>query len=345
MPYHPAMRPASTLLLILTLATGLHGAAPRATDEILSAVQARLEDGGSMDELIAELDNLKLAELKLVRIDVDKAWDQLKGAYLSAFASEAKSQHSGEFRQENARLIRTSREEFHRVRGMAEDPMKPLLKSVSRPAIDQLRELLLPDPQRILDVAGPALKQQREMVMRLATFRQGVLAAVVASGETDAAQEIRDGESAVANELSGLPRDGLRIMADNAKIAAKAEIPENERIGIEDLNLMRLLVGQNALRIDPKLCEAARGHSEDMKTLGFFAHESPVPGKKSPSDRAAKAGTSGGGENIYVGSTSPLAANQGWFYSPGHHKNMFSPGYGRVGLGNHGTHWTQMFGR
>ncbi len=194
-------------------------------------------------------------------------------------------------------------------------------------------------------IAGPDLRKRREMVMRLATFRQGVLETVVATGDISSGGEIKAGEAAVAGELSGLPRDGLRIMEDNLKVARKEELPENERIGIEDLNLMRLLVGQNALRIDLKLCEAARGHSEDMKTVGFFAHDSPVPGKATPSARAAKAGTSGGGENIYMGSTSPLAANKGWFYSPGHHKNMFSPGYGRVGLGNFGVHWTQMFGR
>jgi len=339
------MRLISTLLLLLVLTGSASGAAPRATDEILSGVQTRLEEGGSLDEFIEELGKLRIAELKQIRGDVDKAWEQLKGAYLAAFEAEAKSQHSGTSRNENARLIRTLRADFQRVRGMGEAAMKPLLKSTSRPAVDQLRELLLPDARRILDVAGPGLREQRNMVMRLATFRQGVLEAVVATGEIDSAGEIRAGEAEVANELSGLPRDGLRIMADNFKVARKAELPESERIGIEDLNLMRLLVGQTALRIDLKLCEAARGHSEDMKTLGFFAHDSPVPGKRTPSARAAKAGTSGGGENIYMGSTSPLAANKGWFYSPGHHKNMFNSGYGRVGLGNYGSHWTQMFGR
>jgi uncharacterized protein YkwD len=210
--------------------------------------------------------------------------------------------------------------------------------------VDRLREILIPDPQRILEIAGPDLRRQREIVMRLATFRQGVLTAVVATGDIDSAAEIATGESATASELSGLPPDELRVMEDNLKAARKAELPENERIGIEDLNLMRLLVGQSALRIDLKLCEAARGHSEDMKTLGFFAHNSPVPGKSTPSARAAKAGTSGGGENIFMGSTSPLGANMGWFYSPGHHKNMFNPGYHRIGLGNYGVHWTQMFG-
>ncbi|NIP94792.1 MAG: CAP domain-containing protein, partial [Akkermansiaceae bacterium] len=95
---------------------------------------------------------------------------------------------------------------------------------------------------------------------------------------------------------------------------------------------MRLLVGLPALELDPKLCEASRGHSEDMSKLGFFSHTSPVPGKATPSDRARRAGTSGGAENIYTGSRNPEAANKGWFYSPGHHKNMFNPGYRRIGL-------------
>ena len=298
-----------------------------------------------MDDLIVELDKLPLTELKKLHADVEQAWTMVSGNYLAAFGDEAKQQHSGKASQGKSKRIRTLRADFHRVRAMPEGPMKAALKATSRPAIDELREILLPNSKRILEIGGAPLKQQRDLALRLATFREGVRNAIVAIEETHSTAEIHDAEAAIAAELSGLPRDGLRIMADNRKAAAKVELPENERIGIEDLNLMRLLVGQNALRIDPKLCEAARGHSEDMKTLGFFAHDSPVPGKKSPSARAAKAGTSGGGENIYMGSKNPLAANKGWFYSPGHHKNMFNPRYGRVGLGNFGVHWTQMFGR
>jgi uncharacterized protein YkwD len=105
-----------------------------------------------------------------------------------------------------------------------------------------------------------------------------------------------------------------------------------------------LYVGLGALELDPQLCEAARDHSKDMAEQNFFAHESPVPGKKTPWDRAAKAGTTASGENIFAGSVDAHAANLGWFYSPGHHKNMFSPGQRRIGLGRHGSHWTQMFG-
>ena len=74
-----------------------------------------------------------------------------------------------------------------------------------------------------------------------------------------------------------------------------------------------------------------------------FAHESPVEGKRTPWDRAARFGTSASGENIAGGQTTGAGANLGWWYSPGHHKNMLG-GFGRVGLGRSGELWTQMFG-
>lgn len=341
-----AMRSLPTLLCVFLLTAGILPAAPpRAADEILAAVQTRLVEGGDMDELIDALDELPRAELKKLAADVEKAWVATRDSYASAFQAEARSQYSGRSRQENSKRIRDLRQQFHEVRGMPEGPMKAALKSKSRPAIDELRELLLPSPARILEVGSQKLRQQRLLTLRLAEFREGVREVVVATGEEDSEALITEAERQAAEECSGLDRDGLRIMDENRKIAAKAELPEPERLGIEDLNLMRLLVGLKAVRTDPKLCDAARGHSEDMQKLNFFAHQSPVPGKRSPSDRAARAGTSGGAENIYMGSTNPLSANKGWFYSPGHHKNMFNPGQGRVGLGNYGTRWTQMFGR
>ncbi len=81
-----------------------------------------------------------------------------------------------------------------------------------------------------------------------------------------------------------------------------------------------------------------------MKEKGFFAHDSPVPGKATPWARAKLAGTSASAENIYSGGSDPKGANRGWFFSPGHHKNMFG-GHQRIGLGHYGGRWTQMFGR
>lgn len=110
------------------------------------------------------------------------------------------------------------------------------------------------------------------------------------------------------------------------------------------LNAERTLVGLAPLTLDEKLSNAARGHSEDMVRLGFFAHESPVEGKKTPWDRAAKAGTSASGENIYAGSTNPQAAYDGWFASDGHRFIMFMDGAERLGVGICASTWTMMTG-
>ncbi len=95
--------------------------------------------------------------------------------------------------------------------------------------------------------------------------------------------------------------------------------------------------------IDVKLCTASRGHSEDMKKHRFFSHTSPVPGKRSFSQRAALAGSSASSENIARGARTGERVIMQWWYSPGHHRNMLG-GASRIGLGHHAGFWTQMFG-
>ncbi len=132
------------------------------------------------------------------------------------------------------------------------------------------------------------------------------------------------------------------VLVKNRALAAELPEPE-EAAGVLDLNRLRLVLGLNALLLDVKLCAASRDHSNDMRTLGFFDHTSPVEGKKTPWDRAARFGTSAGAENIAAGHETGAGANLGWWYSPGHHKNMLA-GHARVGLGRSEAFWTQMFG-
>jgi uncharacterized protein YkwD len=112
------------------------------------------------------------------------------------------------------------------------------------------------------------------------------------------------------------------------------------------LNAERDVTGLTPLRLEEKLSAAAAGHSADMARLGFFAHESPVEGKKSPWDRARLAGFQGNasGENIFAGSASPAAAYHGWFGSDGHRFIMFGQGPNVLGVGVSGSHWTMMTG-
>lgn len=112
------------------------------------------------------------------------------------------------------------------------------------------------------------------------------------------------------------------------------------------LNEARSLFGLRPLRLDEQLSLAATDHSKDMASLGFFAHQSPVPGKKSSADRARRAGFKHrcSGENIFVGSSSPAAAYQAWFASDGHRFIMFAQNPNLIGVGPHGKHWTMMTG-
>ncbi len=136
-------------------------------------------------------------------------------------------------------------------------------------------------------------------------------------------------------------RQEQTIMANNS--ALKGQVPAAEYEQIWLTNLYRILVGKVPLKINPKLCDAAREHSSDMKEHKFFAHESPLPGKRTPGDRAQRHGASAGGENIFMGNKTADAAFWAWFLSLGHHKNMLG-GYAEIGVGNHDTYWTQMFG-
>jgi uncharacterized protein YkwD len=111
-------------------------------------------------------------------------------------------------------------------------------------------------------------------------------------------------------------------------------------------NYERVVVGLRPLFVEEKLSSAAEGHSSDMASKDFFDHESPVPNKKTPWDRAKLAGFDGqaSGENIFMGSTNYQAAYNGWFGSDGHRFGMFSDGPNCMGVGISGVHWTMMIG-
>ena len=328
------------LLLAAGLLVPLSARAQQPVDELLATFQSRLEQGGDIDDLCDSLENLESAHQKALVAQLEKTWPGVRDRYLAAFAAASKQGASGS-RNEGQRRIRELRASFMQVYAMGEGPMKPKLKEVSKPAVDELRKLLSPTPDELLSTAAPVLKMQRDAARKLAQFRDAALDAMLSSTPADSREQLAAAESKVAAEAGGLPRDGLKILEKNRKIV---EDEAEEAKGIEECNLLRMYVGLGALELDPKLCEAARDHSKDMAEEGFFAHESPVPGKKTPWDRAAKAGTTASGENIYMGSADSHSANMGWFYSPGHHKNMFSPGQRRIGLGQHGSHWTQLFG-
>lgn len=333
------------LFLLLPLLTLIQiKAATLTTNEILVRLQTIIESDKGFGDLVSDLEHLENKELIPLLKEFDHTWPQLRDRYLEDHNNFVKSQFTGEAKTKVNRKIRQHRKDFMMVYQLGENAMKPLLKTKSMPAIEALKKLIMPDTSQIFATAPAALGQQRKIVLALAKFRDAIVDTAVLHDEEKAETNILSTEKETIATFAGLPREGLRIIKENDKVAKKENIPPDERKGVREVNEWRLLLGLNALLIDSKLCDASRGHSDDMAKNNFFSHESPIPGKKTPWERAANEGTKASGENIYMGSSSPTSANKGWFYSPGHHKNMFKGSHKRIGLGRYASHWTQMFG-
>lgn len=104
------------------------------------------------------------------------------------------------------------------------------------------------------------------------------------------------------------------------------------------------------LAMDEQLRQAARGHSEDMATRGYFDHNTPEG--TTPWDRIRAAAYTGGGplgENIAAGQSTPEEVVRAWMDSPGHCVNIMTGGFREIGVGYfmggpYGHYWTQNFG-
>lgn len=231
------------------------------------------------------------------------------------------------------------------------DPRKEIAKLQT--SVQSLRGEEPLAKEQIVRVADPAMLRLSSLLKGLARAEKESLRGVALEfGQYRAACKKALGESLESAADDATRRDAdmtalYRRMKADAVLRWNREkgreLPRDERDGIEDLNRIRMTAGLKPVKIDVLLCLAAREHSSDMERLNFFDHTSPVKGKTTPFDRARRAGTEARSENIFTGSSSPQEANQSWFHSPGHFKNLTDPGAEYAGLGRSGTHWTQMF--
>lgn len=198
---------------------------------------------------------------------------------------------------------------------------KDMVKTELDPIMDKLNAMILPTRSDVY--AADA---------RLSTLRTRLTGQNLEASETTAILYALTPSSA-----------GRNAIVKNFKM--RSDLSKDEAEGIDMTNRLRLVLGLSALEVDMKLVEASRDHSKDMATLNFFAHNSPVKGKTTPWDRAKNFGTTASGENIAKGYRSGTAAVEGWYYSPGHLKNLMNAGHRRIAIGQHGVLWTQLFGR
>lgn len=133
--------------------------------------------------------------------------------------------------------------------------------------------------------------------------------------------------------------------------AAELQRIEGEILGL--VNAERTKRGLEPLSPEPRLGWAAAQHSGEMYSLDYFAHESPVEGNQSFTDRMGKAGLKDFGsaaENIVMAGNSPEVARrlvQMWLDSPAHLENILRPEFRFTGVGVFGdgekVYATQLF--
>lgn len=238
------------------------------------------------------------------------------------------------------------------VRDLARDPglTRDLVIKQGDPAMEQLGSLLNMDRDTVLR-SSKELAAARDELLELSRMARQSASHLLATDRrmadlipepAQADSSLRQHEDMLAFYATPMTDEAIDVMLENERTAQNLDGQEAE--SIRRLNLMRIRVGIQPLAIDTRLSDAARDHSQDMATLNFFSHTSPVSGKTSFVDRARNFGATASGENIAHGYPSPAAVIQAWWYSPGHHKNMMNPRFRRIGIGRYNRHWTQMFG-
>lgn len=106
--------------------------------------------------------------------------------------------------------------------------------------------------------------------------------------------------------------------------------------GLRELNAYRRVLGISPVVHDERLARAARGHSAEMTSRGYFSHRSPTPGRETKDQRAALEGYRGQVVECITAVGGGAAAIEFWKYDGGHHRDMVDPKYVEGGFSTRG---------
>jgi len=259
-------------------------------------------------------------------------------SYKKAFYNKARAIGLSKLGAADSKQTQKWQEQFKSIGSIT----KESLKAQAGPAMDGLYEALVPTRQEVLESSKALAARREEIVAMNAILTRsktllGAKSTIAALPKTLEQQE----------KLISLM---CTYMPESDRKSIEADLKQFTRMGFEEwhgfvhLNVVRMLLGLHPMRIDLKLSAAALDHSKDMAKYKFFSHQSPVTGKKTPWDRAARQGAKSNGECIAAGMFDGAKAIRGWFFSPGHHKLIMSKS-SRVGIGGYSRKWTLMTGR
>lgn len=313
--------------------------------DLLKELQNCMNRPNDIAPIVKKMRALPYSERKQLVTKVERAWPKVRQQYLLDLKQAIQTaQNRGNPAQSHERIDQL-RQQFLVAYRLPESEMSTALKSQSAPALRELHARMLPSTQSIIQAGGANLKASQHRATTLAAFRDELLRTDSSNVAPNTLQSLRLTEQNLALDSSAAHRNAARIHEKNRLIAMQSRLPSDTIKGIEECNKWRILAGLHPCIIDPKLCLTAYDHAKDMEQNGFFSHQSPIAGKKTPWDRAMRFSTTASGENIFMGSSSYSIANKRWFHSPSHHKVMFDASFRRIGLARYGEHWVQMFGR
>lgn len=256
------------------------------------------------------------------RLEEQSRLKQVYQTYLGSARRTAQSLIADKRRKATQEQVDALRRQARIIIDEVEDATKQRIPKELDPVFEQLEKLIAVTPDEMLTANPQLIKMRQEL------GRQNDL------GWVD--------QAAILYALAPTKQDA-EVVAGNVKFREQVSVDEAQ--AIDEANRRRMILGLNPLTIDMKLVACGRDHSSDMIAHDFFAHDSPVPGKATPWDRAKNFGTTASGENIAAGYADGMAVTIGWWRSPGHLKNMMGKGHNRIAVGQKQKHYTQMFGR
>ena len=257
--------------------------------------------------------------------------------YKKAFYNKARSIGVAKYRATGSARVEKWRAQFKSLGAVT----KESILARGGPPMDALYEALVPNRKEILE-KNMSLTDRREELISLDSILEQCNTVLKLKSEPSKLPETLEQQETLISLMCTYMSSAQRKPTETA-LKQFGKMAFEEWHAFVHLNVIRVMLGLRPMQLDLRLAAAGRDHSKDMYERKFFAHESPVPGKKTPWDRAARQGVKASGECIAAGMASGPSAIRGWFFSPGHHKIIMS-GAAKVGIGKYGRHWTLMTG-
>lgn len=122
----------------------------------------------------------------------------------------------------------------------------------------------------------------------------------------------------------------LILSAQNPQLSEEQFIAQQVQALV---NHERAQAGCDPLALDPRLTQAAQGHSHDMALSNYFAHVGPDGSNLVSRVAATSYRYRALAENLAAGYQTPEAVVAGWMESPGHRRNLINCTYTQLGVG------------